>query len=297
MEGMSIRVVIKTSDQLQIQLAQARLKYGEDHPDVRKLKSQLEQALQTEAKQPDVANADTAKADPRPDRPAPVAAAPKAATARTPPRQPVGLAQAAERVAGLKSNIAVAAHEIDLRTADEARILRDIRIAQGRLDRLPIHEQEMAKVLRDYEISKANYRSLLDKKFSAEMSTDMERRQKSERFYVLDPARVPEIPVQPRRRLLSVGGGLVGLVLGLVLGIGVELRKNVILGEWELPTDVAILGRLPYITPVGATAASPHDKIGLLFRNRKVRWALISSAALSFLGIAAAGIYYLRTHF
>jgi len=284
-ENVVTRVVIKTSDQMRAQLELLRLRYGDDHPDVKKLKGQLEQALQLEAQQPAV------------DRSVPVPIAPKApAPKAAPPRQAAELAQSLERIASLKTSIAAATREIGQRTADQERILRDIGIAQGRLDRLPIHEQEMARVLRDYEMSKANYRSLLDKKFSAEMSTDMERRQKSERFYVLDPARVPEIPVRPNRPLLNLGGSLAGLALGLVLGIGVELRKNVVLGEWELPPDVPVLGRLPYIHPVTAAAAAPRDK-GRLFRNRMFRWALVSSAVLSFVGIAAFGIYYLRTHF
>jgi len=284
------RVVIKASDNLRAQLELARVRYGEEHPDVKKLKGELERAIHLEA---------TQAAQTKPATLEPIPAAPKAPQpVRTASARPGGdPGQAMERVASLKSSIAAVTREIQLRTADQGRILNDIRVAQGRLDRLPIHEQEMAQVLRDYEMSKANYRSLLDKKFSAEMATDMERRQKSERFTILDPARVPEVPIQPKRRLLSIGGIVIGLALGLVLGVGLEVRNNVVLGEWELPPDVAILGRLPYIHPVIASTDTPENAAGHRSRSRKARWGLISSAVLSFLGMAAAGLYFLRTHF
>ena len=105
----------------------------------------------------------------------------------------------------------------------------------------------MAGVTRDYEMAKANYRSLLDKKISAEMATEMERRQKAERFTVLDPARVPEKPVKPNRPLLGGLASAFSLALGVAIAIGRELKRGAVLGDWELPPDTSILGRVPTI--------------------------------------------------
>jgi hypothetical protein len=170
-------------------------------------------------------------------------------------------------------------------------------VAEGRLSRLPVREQEMAQVTRDYEISKANYRSLLDKKLSAEMSTDMERRQKSERFTVIDPARVPEKPFKPNRPLFWSLGVAAGLILGIASGVALELRKNVVLGEWELPDGVSVLGRLPYIDMAVPPVRSGSGRIRSLLANRKLRLAVVSSAVFSLLGIAAVGFYFLRSRF
>jgi hypothetical protein len=73
----------------------------------------------------------------------------------------------------------------------------------------------------------------------------MERWQKSERFTLADPARVPDAPFKPNRTMLRGGGSLAGLALGILLALLLELRKNAILGEWELPAGVVVLGRLP----------------------------------------------------
>jgi hypothetical protein len=155
----------------------------------------------------------------------------------------------------------------------------------------------MARVTRDYEISKSNYRSLLDKKLSAEMSTDMERRQKSERFTVIDPARVPEKPFKPNRPLFWALGVAAGLLFGMVAGFGMELRRNVVLGEWELPPEVAVLGRLPYIDMTARHVSSGSGNLRSLLANRKIRLAFVSSAIFSLLGIAAVGFYLFRSRF
>jgi hypothetical protein len=99
------------------------------------------------------------------------------------------------------------------------------------------------------------------------MATEMEKNQKSERFTVLDSARVPEKPVKPNRLALSLAAWPLSLLLGAVLGFALEFNKNVFLGEWELPGDTPILGRVPRIVVRGAgarLAAAPRPDSGLL---------------------------------
>jgi uncharacterized protein involved in exopolysaccharide biosynthesis len=168
---------------------------------------------------------------------------PPAATLREPPE----FARTREQLAGLTAQIKGADTELETRKAEQQRILRDIDLYQRRIERLPVREQEMAQITRDYEMSKENHKSLLDKKMAAEMSLNMERRQQSERFVVLDRAQLPEKPIKPKRPLLYAGGAVVSLVLGLIIGFVTEMRQNVFLGEWELPPGTPVLGRLPFI--------------------------------------------------
>jgi uncharacterized protein involved in exopolysaccharide biosynthesis len=125
---------------------------------------------------------------------------------------------------------------------------------QARLLQLPIREQQMAGLVRDYENSKADYQSLLGKRLAAEMATQMEKNQKSERFTVLDSARVPTKPVKPDRTLLGVGGWVLGLLVAVIGGLVFEFHKNVVLGEWELPAGTVVLGRVPRIVVVAAAS-------------------------------------------
>jgi hypothetical protein len=47
--------------------------------------------------------------------------------------------------------------------------------------------------------------------------------------------------------LLITAGGLLSVVFGAGLAFLVELKRNMLLGEWELPSDLLILGRIPKV--------------------------------------------------
>jgi polysaccharide chain length determinant protein (PEP-CTERM system associated) len=151
-------------------------------------------------------------------------------------------------VEALQSQFALAAQELKSRIDERGIILRDIANYQARVNSVPLREQEMAALMRDYEISKTNYKSLLDKQLSAGMATEMEKRQQAERFTVLDPARVPVRPVSAKRQQLYAIGILLGLAAGIGCALGREAKRNALLGEWELPEGITVLGRVPFIS-------------------------------------------------
>jgi succinoglycan biosynthesis transport protein ExoP len=208
-------------------------------------------------------------------------AAPKAPASQDPKLTPKELVEARERIMNLEAQLYLADRDIAYQTKEHERILKGISTYQARVDSLPVVEQGMAGLTRDYEISKANYRSLLDKKMAAGMATDMERRQKSERFEIIDPARVPEIPVRPNRPLYATIGSILSLGVGLLLGFGIEMRKSALLGEWELPANVPVLGRVPLIVTSPVSEGWSHG-----------RMAVIASSALVCLIAIGAGAYY-----
>jgi uncharacterized protein involved in exopolysaccharide biosynthesis len=156
---------------------------------------------------------------------------------------------AIERVETIRSQIALADRELTTKNADRQQILHQMSIYQARIEKLPLREQEMSGVMRDYEISRANYKSLLDKKLSAGMASDMERRQQGERFTLLDPARVPEKPVRPNVPVFITIGCVAAVLLAFGIGFAREVNKNQILGEWEIAADIPVLGRVPFIDP------------------------------------------------
>jgi succinoglycan biosynthesis transport protein ExoP len=225
----------KETAELEKQLAALRTRYTENHPDVKAAREALAKLKERETKRTAQQAGEKPDAGPR----------------QTPNPNTVmmsgTLIRERERVEQLKTQQAVAAKQLADLEADRQRILREITAVQARLQQLPIREQQIAGIARDYEMSKANYQSLLDKKLSAQMATQMEKNQKSERFTVLDSGRVPEKPVAPDRLLLSIAAWLAGLILAVAAALGVEFNKNVVLGEWELPKDTPILGRVPRI--------------------------------------------------
>ena len=231
---------VKPSEALEDQLAQARARLTEAHPEVIRLRQALENAKRAEAQRQSA----------KPETPAqgtPGVGANLSRPQTAPVIEPPEIARARQQLAGLKAQVAAAETEIEARKSEQQRILRDLDMHQRRIENLPLREQEMAQITRDYEMSKENYKSLLEKKTAAEMALDMERQQQSERFTVLDRARVPEKPVKPNRPKLYAAGTALSLALGLLVGFAAELRTNVVLGEWELPEGTPILARLPHI--------------------------------------------------
>jgi uncharacterized protein involved in exopolysaccharide biosynthesis len=66
-----------------------------------------------------------------------------------------------------------------------------------------------------YEVLQETYRALLTKSQESRIAANLERRQSGEQLKIVDPARLPERPVGPRRSDVNVIGGLAGLVLAL----------------------------------------------------------------------------------
>jgi len=209
---------------LEDQLAVLRRRYSEIHPDVVALRNQIARVKRQEEERR-AANAGAS------------VVVPNAATAR-PQTPPPELASVRQQVAEIEAQIAATDKELERRKTEQQRILRDLGLYQRRLERLPASEQEMARIIRDYEISKANYKTLLDKR--------------PERVVILNRAEMPAKPIGPERPRLYAAGAAAGLLLALLLGFGIELRQNVLLGEWELPAGTPVLARLPNIAPLPA---------------------------------------------
>jgi len=178
----------------------------------------------------------------------------------------------------LKAQLAAVDRELKERQQEQQQIVRQIQEIQAQLRRIPIREQEMAGLTRDYEMSKDNYKSLLDKLYAADMAADMERRQKAERFTVLEPARVPERPVRPNRPAAAAIGSLLGLAGGLLLGFVREIRRNTVLGEWEVPASIPVQGRVPTIVLPEARTSSVRVRVRAEGRVGRLMRPVMNSA-------------------
>jgi len=227
------------SQQLEAQLAGLRQRYGERHPDVRRLLIRIQEAKAREAAEPapapQVARAAPAPADDLP--PETALEGPERSLRQT-------LTEQHDRVETLKAQIQVADQEEAKLSAERLRVVAEIGDIDSRIRNLPLREQEMSAVMRDYEMGKANYQSMVDKKLAADLSRQLEQNKGGQTFQILDAARVPEEPIKPKRSLLALGGSVFGLLLGLAAAVALEMRKQVVLGEWELPPGTPVLGRI-----------------------------------------------------
>ena len=218
-------VLKSKSEVLTERLAALKAKYTPDHPDVQALEREIEEAKSTESVAP------------------PTGSSP----GQTPSLVSPELNQAREHVAILRAQTEVAKHQIESLGRQRQELAAEIAACQARIGKLPLTEQEMIALKRNYDESANNYNSLLQKKLAAGVATEMEHLQKAERFTVIDPAQIPERPKKPNRPLLAAIGSLAGLLGGLLLGFAIEYRKKAFLGEWELPSGTVVLGRVPLV--------------------------------------------------
>lgn len=104
--------------------------------------------------------------------------------------------------------------EIKVRRQRSAELEGQIKALEQRIEALPIREQELSVLLRDYENTNKQYQMLLANKESAKITEHLEKRQKGEQFRILDPANLPIKPVKPNPVKVFFGGIFAGLVLG-----------------------------------------------------------------------------------
>jgi len=83
---------------------------------------------------------------------------------------------------------------------------------ETRLVQTPRVEQEGLSLLREYDTAVKKYREIKQNLMSAELAVQLEKEQKGERYSILEPAQLPTAPHFPNRRAF--------LLLGIVLGFG-----------------------------------------------------------------------------
>jgi uncharacterized protein involved in exopolysaccharide biosynthesis len=90
-----------------------------------------------------------------------------------------------------------------------------------RLEATPQREQELMSLRRDYQNIQEAYNSLLNRKLESEMAVNMEKRQQGEQFRIVDIAKKPQKPASPNMRKLflftvcaglGIGGGIIFLL-------------------------------------------------------------------------------------
>lgn len=123
---------------------------------------------------------------------------------------------------------------------------------EKRLEQMPIREQELSILVRDYENRQKNYQALLEKRLNADVAANLEKRQQGEQFRILDPANLPGKPESPNQLLIMAGGLLGGCGVGIILAFGSDLvnptfrrREDV-----ELLPGVRVVATVPWFVMV-----------------------------------------------
>lgn len=289
---------------LQLQLSTAQAQYSDRHPDVRRLRREIE-TLRGQAgpqadadaagreqnlrrlKQelaalrqryaedhPDVqrlqrtfnAMEQVVKAD---------AANPTAQAAVARPDNPVYLA--------LRTQVETTAAQIEMLRAERRELQGRIAEMGARVSQSPDVERQYLELVRDLESSRARFRDLRDKSMQAQVAEQLERSRKAERFTVIEPPIFPERPHRPNRQLIMAMGVLLALV-GAALAVALsEALDRSISGPRELLR----------VLQVPVLAVLPAQPLPVSAQRRRLVLLFAALGTTLLLALAAAGLHFL----
>jgi polysaccharide biosynthesis transport protein len=194
---------------LESKLTELRARYGPSHPDVRKTQDELDRAKAEaviESQNPEMQTSQK----------------PAIASGTLKRHNPV-----------VEAQIEKLDEDIQDREKELGPLQEQVTFHTGKLEQIPVFEEQISGLQRDYDILKTQYTGLLDNKRAAEMSSALEIHEKGERFVVLDSAATPHNPSSPNRLLISIAGLVGGLLAGIGLAVGLEMNDESVRTESE----------------------------------------------------------------
>jgi polysaccharide chain length determinant protein (PEP-CTERM system associated) len=149
----------------------------------------------------------------------------------------------------LQSRLKSVRAEAENKSKEVASLRKRLQEIQGRVGVVPVRQQELAEIQREYETARQNYQSLQQMKAKSELATSMEVRQQGEQIRVLDAASFPRSPAEPNRVLVILGGWFLGILAGVALVTLKEMMDPKVFGEEEVVkiTQLPILVSLPVL--------------------------------------------------
>jgi len=229
---------------LRAELARLQSRYTDKHPDIIKIKQQIKDL----------------EANPSPSD----------AGSPTTRIEPIQITEVRREISNIANDI--------------GRIQSEIALYDNRVERTPKREQELMALQRDYENLQESYSSLLNRKLEADISVNMERKQKGEQFRVLDRARLPERPVEPNMQILF----LMTVAAGIGIGGGILYLLEFMNSGFRSPKEVELTLGLPTIALIPVI----EDRRKRIFKT--VNWIAtgfaLTAAGLMFLVFAALSL-------
>ena len=141
-------------------------------------------------------------------------------------------------MAQVKSQLDANRVEMENLTKDAGRLKETIARYQERLNAMPVREQQLAGMLRDYDLLKQNYADLQKKQTESGLAESLEKHQEGQQFRLVDPPSLPTLPSSPKRLKISLGGAAAGLALGFALAFFIETTEGSFHSEKQLRSHI-----------------------------------------------------------
>jgi polysaccharide chain length determinant protein (PEP-CTERM system associated) len=243
---------------LEFQLSQLLANYTEKHPDIVKIRAEIQKLRQQ-------ANASGDQT---------------AATASPQPGDLTTLNPLHQRLKEEYNNINITIGTLETK---KKALERKVTEFEKKVTSIPNQEKELAALQRDYNVNEKIYNMLLMKHEEARITKYLELSDEGTHFHVIEPAIVPLTPLKPNPlHFLAIG-----LVLGGASGIGLIYMKEYLdtstrgVREAEEVFKIPVLGTIPLVITEGEAQ-----------KRKKSRWRWVFGS-VSFLVIFAAVVMYI----
>jgi len=173
--------------------------------------------------------------------------------------------------------------EMESLQATNNQLRAQISSLQSRIDHTPLRAIELSKIRRNYDVTQRKFQNILAKSLESEISENMEKKQKGEQFQIVDPPSFPTKPLAPNRPRILLMGLIAALGAGFGLAFGLEYLNTSFKSGDELHGYVSI--------PLLATISTITTRASVLEKRRqRVLLALASVAGLA-VGLVGIRLY------
>ena len=258
-------------------LAGLKQTFTEDYPDIKTMEARLA-ALEKERddlQKQEVDQAATATAQSTPRK-------------VTNPQMQKSLQDVQAQVAATQVRIQATTMDLEQRTRQKAEKEKQVVGVQSRIEMSPPLEQTYAALLRDYDLAKQNYSEMVKRHEASDTAQNLEEHKAGQNLEVLDPASLPEAPSEPNRLAIAGVGTLLGLMAGIVLAGGKEVKNTALknLKDVRAYTNLPVLSSIPLL-----------ENALLVRRKRRLFWLAWSSAVIiGSIAMSGSAYYYYFGH-
>jgi uncharacterized protein involved in exopolysaccharide biosynthesis len=122
-----------------------------------------------------------------------------------------------------------------------------------RLETTPALEPEYLDLVRDRENSVRKHQEITSRLLEAQVSAELEVQRKGERFSLIDPPELPEIPDRPNRKVILLLGAFLAVAGGIGSGVAADnvdrtIRTADQLGQAMRSLPLAVIPYMPSAT-------------------------------------------------
>jgi len=214
-------------DELRITQRELETRYTPNHPDVVKIKRQIQETENAVAAQPK-----KGRSEPSPTY---------------------------LKYVELKSELEGIGQRLQAYRQDQKDTAAKIASLSGLIESTPQHERVIGDMKREYTVGEQQFRVLLDKQLDAKLARGLASSETGFSFSIIERASVPLTPFSPQRaRLLLMGLGA-GLGLGFVLAFVLEQNDTTFgtVDDLQSFTTLPVLGTVPTIDKIKRRRSGP----------------------------------------